>query len=432
MTIVQINVSDYGSTGAIMHTVRNLALCKGHNAISFAGRCKYADEEKAICVGSITDKYFHALLARFGKNGHGSKRNTEKLAERLEQLAPDTIIVHNIHGYYIHLETFFSCLKHLAETRGTEICFVLHDCWNFTGGCAHYFGDGCEKWHCSDEDRDGKIYCGDCKVCKKVYPKSYVDTSAEEFSLKKRLFAALPEKSVTIIAPSRWIADEARKSFLNKYEITVVPNGVNIENFKPRPIEEKYEVLKKYGIPTDKPIVLGVASVWDSRKQPSLFYKLADIAKDCTVLMVGLSKKQKRELPENVYGICRTENTTELSCLYSAASVLLNPTLEDTFPLVPLEALACGTPVVTSSVCGCPEQIDHKTGIILANPCSVNEAYRAVLTVLNEQKNTASLSVKEAENALYTTELCRSRALELYDNYKMASAYMALAEHSDN
>jgi glycosyltransferase involved in cell wall biosynthesis len=267
-------------------------------------------------------------------------------------------------------------------------------------------------------------------VCRKVYPKSYIDTTEKEFLLKKELYTSLPKEKVTIIAPSQWVAEEASKSFLGQYETKVIPNGVNIEIFKPRPIEEKLAVLNKYGIPTDKPIILGVASVWDERKQPGLFEKLADLAKDCTVLMAGLSKKQKNNLPKNVYGICRTENAAELACLYSAASVLLDPTLEDTFPLVPLEALACGTPVVTSPVCGCPEQVDHLTGIVLSNPTSVNEAYRAVCTVLDEQKKAASLSVKEADNILFTTELCRSRALALYDNYKMALRYVELAEEA--
>ena len=430
MTIVQINVSDYGSTGAIMQTVQNLARCKGYTAVSFAGRRKTTDEEKTRPVGNTIDTYLHALLARFGGNGHGSKRATEKLSKELKAIAPDAVILHNIHGYYLHLETLFATLKDLAERNGTHIFFVLHDCWSFTGGCAHFFAENCRKWECAENDVAEKNHCGNCNVCRKVYPKSYIDTTEKEFFFKKKLYTSLPREKVTVIAPSQWVAEEASKSFLGQYETKVIPNGVNIEIFKPRPIEEKLAVLNKYGVPTDKPIVLGVASVWDERKQPGLFKKLADIAKDCTVLMAGLSKKQKNNLPKNVYGICRTENAAELACLYSAASVLLDPTLEDTFPLVPLEALACGTPVVTSPVCGCPEQVDHLTGIVLSNPTSVNEAYRAVCAVLNEQKKAASLSVKEADKILFTTELCRSRALTLYDNYKMALSYIELAEEA--
>jgi len=432
VTIVQINVADYGSTGIIMQTVQKLALCKGYAAHSFAGRCKH-NGEACDPIGTPANTYFHAVLARLGKNGHGSKIATASLIKKLKELKPDAVILHNLHGYYINLSALF---KVFAENLvNTHVFLVLHDCWSFTGGCAHFHSVGCEKWkpeHSVTGDRDGshpsEKNCGDCKIHSKLYPKSYIDTTASEFLFKKSLFTALPKERVTVVAPSDWVASMADESYLNKYEIKVIPNGINIETFQPRSPEEKLDILSKYGIPADKPIVLGVASVWDDRKQPELFYKLANIAKDCTVLMVGLSEKQLKELPTNVYGILRTENAYELSCLYSAASVLLNPSLEDTFPLVPLEALACGTPVVSSPVCGCPEQVNHLTGVILSNPTSVNEAYRAVSAILREQKNSASLCIKEAENVAFTTELCRQRAVSLYDNYKMASAYLELIE----
>ena len=92
MTIVQINVSDYGSTGAIMQTVQNLARCKGYTAVSFAGRRKNTDEEKTRPVGNTIDTYLHALLARFGGNGQGSKKATEKLSEELKEKLVDAKI----------------------------------------------------------------------------------------------------------------------------------------------------------------------------------------------------------------------------------------------------------------------------------------------------------------------------------------------------
>ncbi len=449
MTIVQINVADYGSTGAIMQTVQKLAQCKGYSAKSFAGRCKYPEKD-CEAVGGSADLYYHVLLARLGKNGHGSRRATEELVTKLKDIKPDAVILHNIHGYYIHLKTLFTAL---AELTDTHIYWVLHDCWSFTGGCAHFASANCRKWEvkkapqddcaengcaenaltdCSAEKQSSDSHCGNCPIHSKLYPKSFIDSTEKEFSFKQELFTMLPSDRMTVIVPSDWIFSEVQKSFLSKYETVVIHNGVNVETFKPRTPEEQASILEKYGVPADKPIILGVASVWDDRKQPELFCKLAGVAKNCTVLMVGLSEKQLSKLPANVYGILRTENATELSCLYSAASVLLNPSLEDTFPLVPLEALACGTPVVTSPVCGCPEQISYETGIVLSKPTSVNEAYRAICTILDEKKRTASMSVKEADDVLYTTDLCRSRAVEMYDNFKMASAYMNLIEENCN
>lgn len=429
MTIVQLNVSDYGSTGVIMQTVRRIALCKGYKAVSFAGRRKHGEED-CRKVGGTAGRYAHALLARLGQNGHGSRIATHELAATLKKLDPDAIVLHNIHGYYLHLRTLFDCLRKLEKAR---IFLVLHDCWAFTGGCAYYAGANCKKWEYGEEQNtdSGAAHCGNCAIHAKAYPKSLFDTSAREFSYKRDLFTSL--KNLTVIAPSEWIAAEVKKSFLGKYEIKVIPNGINVEIFKPRQPKEISAVLKKYNIPEDKPIVLGVASVWDARKQPMLFGALSELLKkDCSVVMVGLTEAQQKKFPSGacIYGVPRTENTGDLACLYSAASLLLNPSLEDNFPLVPLEALACGTPVITSSLCGCPEQIDCDTGIVLAKPSSINEVYRAVLTILETQAKAASLSIKESGDLSYTETLCRERALAHYDHYKMAAAYMELIENT--
>ena len=430
MTIVQLNVSDYGSTGVIMQTVRRIALCKGYKAISFAGRRKHAEED-CRKVGQTAGHYVHGLLARLGKNGHGSFIATRELAAALKKLDPDVVILHNIHGYYLHLKTLFDCLHTLKKAH---IFLVLHDCWTFTGGCAYYTGANCRKWEYAGESKNAEEtapHCGKCSIHAKAYPKSLFDTSSSEFTYKEKLFTSL--KNMTVIAPSEWIAEEARKSFLGKYEIVVIPNGINVEIFKPRQQKEIDTVLKKYNIPNDKPIILGVASVWDARKQPLLFGALSDIFRGtCSIVMVGLTEAQRKKFPDTatIYSIPRTENAGELACLYSAASLLLNPSLEDNFPLVSLEALACGTPVITSSLCGCPEQVDCDTGIVLANPSSVNEIYRAVITILEAQAKAASLSIKENGDIPYTETHCRERALAYYDHYKMALSYMELIEET--
>lgn len=425
MTIVQLNVSDYGSTGAVMQNIRRIALCKGYNAVSFVGRRSHSpdDSEK---IGHAADMYAHGFWARIGKNGHGSVHSTKKLTKDLYRLNPDVVILHNLHGYYINLKELFDCLCRL---KSTHVFWVLHDCWAFTGSCAYYSSVKCRKWEITQSgETDGLngSNCFSCPIHNKTYPKSFIDSAAREFKFKRELFTRLDD--ITLIAPSEWLAAEIRRSFLRKYNTVIINNGVNIDVFKPRSSKECTKVLKKYNISCDKPIILGVASVWDDRKQPELFFKLANIAKDCTVLMVGLSEKQMRTLPENVGGILRTENTEELSCLYSAASVLLNPSLEDNFPLVPLEALACGTPVITSALCGCAEQVDYNTGVILSNPTSVNEAFRAVKTVIDARKDAALLSIKEIDKAKFSTDLCRRRALQYYDYYKMAAKYMELIE----
>lgn len=97
------------------------------------------------------------------------------------------------------------------------------------------------------------------------------------------------------------------------------------------------------------------------------------------ILLIGLNEQQIRELPGGIIGICRTESPQVLAEYYSAAHVFVNPTYEDTYPTVNLEAQACGTPVVSYDVCGCPETIQPGCGQTV--PCGDVEAlHRAVLS----------------------------------------------------
>ena len=81
--------------------------------------------------------------------------------------------------------------------------------------------------------------------------------------------------------------------------------------------------------------------------------------------MVGLSKKQKESLPKNIIGITKTNNVKELAEIYTAADVFVNPTLEEVMGLTNVEALACGTPVITFDTGGSVECIDKNTGYVV-------------------------------------------------------------------
>lgn len=148
---------------------------------------------------------------------------------------------------------------------------------------------------------------------------------------------------MTIVTPSQWLADLVGKSFLSKYPIKVINNGIDIDVFKPVAGEN---VRGKYKL-EDRFIILGVASIWDKRKGLSYFIELSKlIDDDCIIVMVGLDGKQISDLPLNIIGIKRTSNINELAKIYSAADVFVNPSVEETFGLVTAEALACGTPAI--------------------------------------------------------------------------------------
>ncbi|MBP5765957.1 MAG: glycosyltransferase [Clostridia bacterium] len=361
MTVVQINVSDFGSTGAIVRQIRDSALAEGSSVHCFFGRVsgKVPDEKR---VGNIISTLFHVFLARIGLNGHGSYFATKKLCRELEEIAPDVVILHNVHGYYIHLKTLFDAL---AKTEKTEIYWFMHDAWAFTGRCAYFSAVNCEQW--KDPETAAKSErCSSCPYGHRKYPRSLFDTAAREFAYKKEIFTALPVERTVLVSPSEWLKSEISQSFLAKYRCTVRKNTPDTSVFYRRSENEIKEAAELYGIPGGKPVVMSVAMVWDERKQLPLVVEIARRLPGYTVVAVGLNKKQLRmysrkkdkgAVPDNFIPLGRTSSAAGLASLYSLAAVLVNPSLEDNYPMVPLEAQACGTPVVSSNTCGSPETV---------------------------------------------------------------------------
>jgi len=225
---------------------------------------------------------------------------------------------------------------------GKPVVWTLHDCWSFTGHCSHFDFSGCEKW------RTG------CKKCDRVhvYPSSLgYDNARNNFARKKALFTGV--KNLTIVTPSQWLADLVKQSFLKAYPVQVIPNGIDLSVFKPTPGDFR----EKYGL-QDKKIVLGVASAWGKSKGYGDMLKLPELLGDnYQVVVVGISQEQKDVLPSNVIGITRTNNVQQLAEIYTAADVFVNPTYQDTYPTVNLEAQACGTPVITYATGGSVESV---------------------------------------------------------------------------
>lgn len=346
--LVQINVTCNGSTGRIMEQIQKKAIEEGFEAYSFYGRGKPSND-RCIKIGNKIDIYWNVFLTRvFDKHGYGSKRATKKLIEKIKKINPDIIQLHNIHGYYINLKILFNYLK----KSNIKIVWTFHDCWNFTGHCSYFDSEGCNKW---------KEICHKCPQRKK-YPKSVLlDNSRKQFKFKKKLFTNI--NNLVVVTPSKWLANLVKQSFLKEYQVKVINNGIDLKKFKPI---KSIDIRKKYAIPKDKKIVLGVAANWDERKGLKDFIKLSEIIeKDTIIVLVGLNREQIKSLPQNIIGISRTENTEELANIYSISKVFVNLTHEDNFPTTNLEAQACGIPVITYNTGGSAESVNEKVGRIV-------------------------------------------------------------------
>ena len=385
MKILQINTTvNSGSTGRIAEDIGQTVIAAGHQSYIAATKTNRPSQSEVIYIGTVLDRNLHGLKTRlFDRHGFGSALATLRLIKKINTIDPDIIHLHNIHGYYINVKILFDYLKAVQK----PVIWTLHDCWSFTGHCSHFEGVNCYKWK------------NECHYCsnQKGYPASwFLDNSRKNFNDKKRIFNGL--KHLYIVTPSHWLANHVKSSFLKGYPVQVIHNGVDLNTFKP--VEED-KILKKYGIPNKK-IILGVANTWKKRKALNDLIQLSSLnSGDKQIVLVGLTKNQIKKLPENIIGIPHTENAKELAAFYSAVSVFVNPTRVDNFPTTNIEALACGTPVVTYNTGGSPEAIDEDTGIVVEKG-DLNGLVTAIQEIISKGKE-------------HYQPICRARAKKYYN-----------------
>ena len=340
------SVAGVGSTGRIVAEACRALQQQGHTcAIAYGREKANCDDIQTVCIGTSADYKLHGALCRLtDRHGFYSRSATKKFLAWAEEYDPDVVWLHNIHGYYLHLEELFSWLKR----RNCRIKWTLHDCWAFTGHCAYFDFAGCDRW---------KTGCHHCPQ-KKEYPATLLlDSSRRNFADKKRLFTGLSD--VRLYVPSHWLADRVKESFLREYPVEVVYNTVNREVFKPTPGSFRREQGLEH-----KKIALGVASVWDRRKGLDDFVTLAGKLKEpWRIVLVGLTQQQAEKMPPNVISIPRTNNASELAHLYSTADVFVNLSVEETFGMTTLEALYCGTTPIVYAGTACEEVTKQFGGV---------------------------------------------------------------------
>lgn len=393
MKVIEINsISGKQSTGRIVSNIKRELVLKGHKCLIAYGEDESTDIEGNYHIGSEIDRYIHALKSRlFDTTGFESKRPTKQFISCIDAYQPDVVHIHNLHGYYINIEILF---KYLAQ-KNIPVIWTLHDCWPFTGHCAHFMHVKCDKW---------KYGCHDCEQTHE-YPTSWViDRSKENYIKKKALFTSV--NNLHIVTPSIWLESVVKESFLKDAQIHVINNGINTDIFRPG-----YEMKlgKEF---SNKKIVLAVSSVWTELKGFRDLKKIQHLLdkNKYKLVVIGVSQKQRDELSrENIFSIIRTESELELAKWYDRAFALINPTYEDTFPTVNIEALASGTPIVTYMTGGSPELIYDKCGVVV-NVGDYKEMVKA-LGIL--EKN---------------SELCRSYG----KNYCMSNMYKSYVKLIEN
>ena len=393
MVIVQLNIScSWGSTGKICDSVSKLLEERGVENYTFY---TYGDNPQGssnyIKYGNTAYQKMQALRSRIlGNYGFNSSIATNWLIKQLEKINPDVVHIHNIHGHDCHFEKLFRYLK----KRNIKVYYTFHDCWAITGYCPHFSMAKCSNW------LNG---CGNCVLHRRY--SWFFDKSAKNFSRKQ---AAMQGLDLTVITPSDWLASLVKKSFLREYPVKVINNGIDLSLFMPT----KGQFRNTHQL-QDKKVILGVALGWSEAKGLDCFIRLADtLPKDYQVVLIGTDDKTDAVLPDSIISIHRTQNRQELAEIYSAADVFVNPTREDTYPTVNMEALACGTPVLTFRTGGSPEMLDETCGSVVE--CDDIEALeKEIIRICTEKP--------------YSKEACINKAKE-FDKNERFKEYLKLYE----
>ncbi len=383
MRILQINAVPYGSTGGLMFALAEALEQEGHAVLCTAGfTWKGSQRENFFLTSTLPEKTLHILLAKLtGRMGCFSILATLRLLRKMEEFRPDVVHLHNLHGWFVNLPLLTGYLRR----REIPVVWTLHDCWAFTGHCPHFDALGCEKW---------KTECHSCPQFR-AYPGTFFDCSRAMYRAKKRWFSHWP--GLTLVTPSAWLKGKVEESFLRGTPVQVIPNGVDGDVFCPvaMPSGEKHRIL-------------GVAYHWNEKKGLDAFVRLAVLLGDAyEITLVGEADGQ---LPPNIRTLGPVESREELAKLYAGADVFVNPTLEDNFPTVNLEALACGTPVITYATGGSPEMLDESCGNVVPKG-DVDALAAEIRRVCGERP--------------YTKEDCRRRSRE-FTPEMMVQKYMEL------
>ncbi len=394
--ILGINVTaNSGSTGRLAEYILNMAAKDGWQTYMAYGRNATHSSAELIRIGSKYAPHRNALLARLLDNeGFNAKAQTREFIEKVERIAPDIVHIHNLHGYYINIEILFDYLTR----KSIPIVLTMHDCWTFTGHCAYFESADCYKW---------ETHCQKCPQTR-AYPASFFrDNSPRNFDRKKRIFNS-PER-IVYVPVSQWLDRYVGQSYLKDKPHRVIYNGIDLEDFKPTPtqgLREKYDI-------TRPKVVLGVGSIWDKRKGIDDFCRMPKhLPDDVQIVLVGVTEKDRALLPKDVIGISRTENICELAALYSLADVFANPTYEDNMPTVNLEALACGTPLVTYNTGGSPESLQGRTDIgSVVEKGNLGDFTNAVNALLDANLHDLAQKCTQQARTLFSKEV-------FYQNYK--------------
>lgn len=352
MRVAHINcVYEYGSTGRLIKEIVDEGCKCGIESRVFYSE-KNVSDERAVRYISDIERNVHAVLSRLtGLQGYWSSVPTRRLLKEIKKFQPDVVHIHTLHGNGTNFPILF---KFLQEER-YPVILTLHDCWWFTGRCAHPLSYACDKW-----EKESEKKCTFCPASCDVCPSWFIDRASQMLEDKRKWFEKLP--NLHVVCVSKWMEEQVRKSYVfsDASRVSCIYNWIDLEIF-----HEMEKTYFSFELPQSKKIVLGVASIWGENKGVADFIWLSqNLPNEYQVVLVG-NMSSDVTLPENIIHIPGTNSKYELASLYNRADVFVNPSKFESFGLTTAEAMACGTPVVVYEFSTSREVVGENCGEIV-------------------------------------------------------------------
>ena len=370
MKILHINQSDIAGGAAIAgYRLHQELLSQGVDSKLLVGNAKTQDERVATVPRKprleknlerltfrLSLHYVH-LLATFDLTSHPFFKEA------------DVLHFHNLHHNY------FNYLALAKLTAQKPAIYTLHDMWSFTGHCAYSFD--CQRWQSG---------CGSCPY-PDTYPAIWRDNTHWEWKLKNWVYQ---RSNLTIVTPSRWLADLAQQSMLSRFPIHHIPNGIDTQAYQPLDQRECRSIL---GITNYKYVLMvGADNVRDYRKGGDLLIKSLQLLPEslktgCLLLILGNGGEflsQSVGIPSLNLGYVSNDRLKSIA--YSAADLFLLPTRSDNLPIVLQESMACGIPMVSYDVGGVSDLVRPRITGYLAKAENVEDFTKGIVELLENKQ----------------------------------------------
>ncbi|WP_217532913.1 glycosyltransferase family 4 protein [Vibrio metschnikovii] len=313
------------------------------------------------------------------------------LVDKINALNPDIVHLHWINAGMLRIED-------LAKIKA-PIVWSLHDMWAFTGGC--HYDDGCSAY---------KRQCNKCPVLASNNDK---DLSLKVWQRKQVVFSQLSQ--MTIIGLSKWLAECASSSVLFRDNRVVnLPNPIDTKVFSPF---NNIDARKLFNLPLDKKLILfgAMGATSDPRKG---FHELAQsleyLSQDYELIIFGSSEPQRLQgFKQKTHYLGQLHDDVSLRALYSAADVMVVPSLQENLSNAIMESLACSTPVVGFAIGGNSDLIEHQRTGYLAQPFDTQDLANGIDWVI-QHKQPEQLSLAAREKVI--REFDRQVVAKLYIN----------------